>query len=117
MDLASSRTVVIAGAGIGGLTAALAIARHGYRVVLLEQAERLEATGAGIQLSPNASRVLIALGLRERLAACVCAPEELTVANARTGRVLARAPHGRAPVRSAHPRTSPIPSSPFKTNS
>jgi salicylate hydroxylase len=50
----SSRTVVIAGAGIGGLTAALTIARHGYRVVVLEQAERLEETGAGIQLSPNA---------------------------------------------------------------
>jgi salicylate hydroxylase len=94
--LASSRTVVIAGAGIGGLTAALAIARHGYRVVLLEQAERLEETGAGIQLSPNASRVLIALGLRERLAACACAPQELTVANARTGRVLVRAPLGAA---------------------
>jgi salicylate hydroxylase len=94
--LASSRTVVIAGAGIGGLTTALAIARHRYRVVLLEQAERLEETGAGIQLSPNASRVLIALGLRERLASCVCAPEELTVANARTGRVLARAPLGAA---------------------
>jgi salicylate hydroxylase len=94
--LASSRTVVIAGAGIGGLTAALAIARHGYRVVLLEQAERLEETGAGIQLSPNASRVLIGLGLRERLAACACAPQELIVANARTGRVLARAPLGAA---------------------
>jgi salicylate hydroxylase len=94
--LASSHTVVIAGAGIGGLTAALAIARQGYRVVLLEQAERLEETGAGIQLSPNASRVLIALGLRERLAACACAPQELTVANARTGRVLARAPLGAA---------------------
>jgi salicylate hydroxylase len=94
--LASSRTVVIAGAGIGGLTAALAIARHGYRVVLLEQAERLEETGAGIQLSPNASRVLIGLGLGERLSAHVCAPQELTVANARTGRVLARAPLGAA---------------------
>jgi salicylate hydroxylase len=94
--VASSRTVVIAGAGIGGLTAALAIVRHGYRVVLLEQAERLEETGAGIQLSPNASRVLIALGLRERLAASVCAPQELTVADARSGRVLARAPLGAA---------------------
>jgi salicylate hydroxylase len=94
--LASSRTVVIAGAGIGGLTAALAVARHGYRVVLLEQAERLEETGAGIQLSPNASRVLIALGLRERLASHVVAPGELTVGNARTGRVLTRAPLGAA---------------------
>jgi len=94
--LASSRTVVIAGAGIGGLTAALAIARHGYRVVLLEQAERLEETGAGIQLSPNASRILIGLGLGERLSAHVCAPQELTVANARTGRVLARASLGAA---------------------
>ena len=80
--MASSRTVVIAGAGIGGLTAALTVARQGYRVVLLEQTERLEETGAGIQLSPNASRVLIALGLHERLAAHVTAPEELSVANA-----------------------------------
>jgi salicylate hydroxylase len=94
--LASSRTVVIAGAGIGGLTAALTVARHGYRVVLLEQAERLAETGAGIQLSPNASRVLIGLGLRERLASHVAVPEELTVANARSGRVLARAPLGAA---------------------
>jgi salicylate hydroxylase len=95
-DVASSRTVVIAGAGIGGLTAALTVARRGYRVVLLEQAERLEETGAGIQLSPNASRVLIALGLRERLASHVTAPQELAVANARSGRVLARAPLGAA---------------------
>ena len=94
--MASSRTVVIAGAGIGGLAAALTVARRGYRVVVLEQAERLEETGAGIQLSPNASRVLIGLGLRERLEPHVTAPEELTVANARSGRVLARAPLGAA---------------------
>jgi 2-polyprenyl-6-methoxyphenol hydroxylase-like FAD-dependent oxidoreductase len=92
--VASSRAVVIAGAGIGGLTAALTIARQGYRVVLLEQAERLEETGAGIQLSPNASRILIGLGLRERLEPHVTAPQELTLANARSGRVLARAPLG-----------------------
>jgi salicylate hydroxylase len=92
--LASSRTVVIAGAGIGGMTAALTIARLGYRVVLLEQAERLEETGAGIQLSPNASRVLIGLGLRERLSPHIAVPQELTVANAGTGRVLARVPLG-----------------------
>jgi salicylate hydroxylase len=94
--VASSRTVIIAGAGIGGLAAALTIARHGYRVILLEQAERLEETGAGIQLSPNASRILIGLGLGERLLPHVAVPQELTVANARSGRVLARAPLGAA---------------------
>lgn len=92
--MASSRTVIIAGAGIGGLTAALAIARHGFRIVVLEQAARLEATGAGIQLSPNASRILIMLGLRDRLAPHLAIPEEVTVANARNGRVFARLPLG-----------------------
>jgi salicylate hydroxylase len=94
--VASSRSVVIAGAGIGGLAAALAIARQGYRAVVLEQTERLQETGAGIQLSPNASRLLIELGLRERLADRVAVPEEVTVANARSGRVLTRVPLGRA---------------------
>ena len=84
--MASSRTVIIAGAGIGGLTAALAVARQGYRVVVLEQSERLQETGAGIQLSPNASRILIRLGLGEQLLPYVTAPEELIVANARSGR-------------------------------
>jgi salicylate hydroxylase len=92
--VATSRTIVIAGAGIGGLTAALAIVRHGYRVVLLEQSQRLEEAGAGIQLSPNAARVLIALGLREQIASVATVPEQLMVANAGSGRVLAGAPLG-----------------------
>ena len=92
--MASSRTVIIAGAGIGGLTAALAIARHGFAVTVFDQAQRLEEIGAGIQLSPNASRILIALGLGEQLRRHVVAPEELRVMNARTARVLARAPLG-----------------------
>jgi salicylate hydroxylase len=94
--MALARTVVIAGAGIGGLTSALAIARQGFRVEVLEAAERLEEIGAGIQLSPNASRILISLGLRERLAPHVVVPEELKVMNAASGRVLARAPLGAA---------------------
>jgi salicylate hydroxylase len=94
--VAFSRTVIIAGAGIGGLTAALALARLGWRIVVLEQAERLEETGAGIQLSPNASRILIELGLRERLAPRVIVPEEVAVANARSERVMARIPLGAA---------------------
>ena len=89
-------TVIIAGAGIGGLTAALAIAQRGFRVAVLEQAQRLEEVGAGIQLSPNASRVLIALGLGEQLQRHVVAPQELRIMNAQTARVLARAPLGAA---------------------
>ena len=94
--MTSPRTVVIAGAGIGGLTAAIALAQRGFRVSIIEQAERLEAIGAGIQLSPNASRVLTGLGLGERLAPYIVAPQALNVMNAGSGRVLARAPLGDA---------------------
>src|SRR5690242_14228201 len=90
----TSRPVLIAGAGIGGLTAALAIAQRGFNVAILDQAERLEEIGAGIQLSPNASRILIALGLDERLRRHVVAPEELRVMGARGAQVLAHAPLG-----------------------
>ncbi|MEA2935514.1 MAG: hypothetical protein QOD74_2160, partial [Variibacter sp.] len=81
--MATSRNVIVAGAGIGGLTAALALAQRGFRVTLLEQAERLEETGAGIQLSPNATRVLIALGLEDRLRADVVSPEAVSIRSAR----------------------------------
>jgi salicylate hydroxylase len=90
----TSRPVLIAGAGIGGLTAALAIAQRGFKVAIFDQAERLEEIGAGIQLSPNASRILIALGLDERLRRHVVALEELRVMGARGAQVLAHAPLG-----------------------
>jgi salicylate hydroxylase len=98
--VSTPRTVVIAGAGIGGLTAAIALAKRGLPVTVIEQADQLEAIGAGIQLSPNASRVLIGLGLEERLAPYVVAPQALNVMNARTGRVLARAALGNAATKS-----------------
>jgi salicylate hydroxylase len=92
----SSRTVIVAGAGIGGLAAALALARHGLRVVVLEQAEQLEETGAGIQLSPNASRILLRLGLGEHLTRGLAVADEVMVASARNARVFARIPLGAA---------------------
>ncbi|HEX2255190.1 MAG TPA: NAD(P)-binding protein [Afifellaceae bacterium] len=55
--------IAVAGAGIAGLSAALALARRGFAVRLYESAETLEEVGAGIQLSPNAVRVLEALGM------------------------------------------------------
>ena len=84
----------MAGAGIGGLTAALALVRNGFRVVVLEQAERLEETGAGIQLTPNATRMLIALGLEEQLRPHVVAPTAVRVLNAASGREIVRMPLG-----------------------
>ncbi|HWL05644.1 MAG TPA: FAD-dependent monooxygenase [Xanthobacteraceae bacterium] len=90
------RTVIVAGAGIGGLTAALALTRTGCNVTLLEQAPRLDTAGAGIQLSPNATRVLIALGLGDALAAVATTPDSVTIRDARSNSVLARVPLGAA---------------------
>jgi salicylate hydroxylase len=88
----ATRTAVIAGAGIGGLTTALSLARAGLQIIVIEQAERLEETGAGIQLSPNASRVLLDLGLGDRLRAAAVAPTALRVLRARDGHEIVRMP-------------------------
>jgi salicylate hydroxylase len=88
--------VIVAGAGIGGLTSALALVRNGFRVVVLEQAARLEETGAGIQLSPNAAHLLIELGLEGALRPHVIAPTALRVLNAANGREIVRMPLGEA---------------------
>jgi 2-polyprenyl-6-methoxyphenol hydroxylase-like FAD-dependent oxidoreductase len=59
--------ILVVGAGIGGLTAALALLRYGFEVVVLEQARELGEIGAGLQLSPNATRALFRLGLQSDL--------------------------------------------------
>jgi salicylate hydroxylase len=94
--VAVSRTIIVAGAGIGGLTASLALARQGFRVIVLEKAERLEEAGAGIQLSPNASRVLVDLGLQPRLASRAVAPDAISLMSARSGGEITRLPLGDA---------------------
>jgi salicylate hydroxylase len=94
--VAASRTIFIAGAGIGGLTAALSLAARGFRVVILEKAERLEEAGAGLQLSPNASRVLIDLGLQPRLAARAVIPDAVSLMSTRSGGEVVRLPFGEA---------------------
>jgi salicylate hydroxylase len=94
--VAASRTIFVAGAGIGGLTAALALAAQGFRIVVLEKAERLEEAGAGLQLSPNASRVLSDLGLRPRLAARAVTPDAVSLMSARSGGEVVRLPLGEA---------------------
>jgi salicylate hydroxylase len=64
--------VLIAGGGIGGLTAALALLRAGIDVEVYEQAKEMKEVGAGVQLAANGTRVLYALGVGEELKALSC---------------------------------------------
>lgn len=68
------KKVLISGAGIGGLTAALCLLEKGFEVQVLEQASELKAVGAGLQLSANATRVLCKLGLQPALEALTVKP-------------------------------------------
>ena len=62
----SSRSVLVAGGGIGGLAAALALAQQGFEVKVLEQASQIGEIGAGMQLGPNAFHAFDALGVGEQ---------------------------------------------------
>lgn len=68
--------ILIAGCGIGGAAAALALLRKGFDVEVYEQAPALTEVGAGVQISPNGARALNALGVFEKLAALSCKPEK-----------------------------------------
>ena len=89
---ASDLAVVVAGAGIGGLTAALSLARAGKRVALLEKAPVIEEVGAGLQIAPNAGRILQNLGLTEALDRAGLLPDAIVIRRARDGRALSRIP-------------------------
>ncbi|MBX3586638.1 MAG: FAD-dependent monooxygenase [Ramlibacter sp.] len=86
--------VLIAGGGIGGLAAALACARAGCEVRLYEREPAFGEIGAGIQLGPNAVRVLDGWGLGEALARVAAWPASLQVRSALSGEPLARMPLG-----------------------
>jgi salicylate hydroxylase len=66
--------ILIVGAGIAGLTAALALLRDGHDVTVYEQAPRLAELGAGVQISANGARVLFTLGLEDPIRAVWCEP-------------------------------------------
>ena len=86
--------LVIAGGGIGGLTTALACASHGIPTEILERDRGPADAGAGIQIPPNAGRILDELGLEAEIAAACAFPDAIRVSN-RRGRVLASMPLGR----------------------
>lgn len=80
--------IAIAGAGIGGLTAALGLQRAGFRVRVYEQAPRLMQVGAGLSLSPTAAHGLGFLGLADVLREHAYAPEEQFTRHYVDGRLL-----------------------------
>lgn len=82
--------ILIAGAGIGGLAAALACARLGCDVTVVEAAAEFGEIGAGIQLGPNAMKVLVGLGLESEVLEAASLPEAIVVTDARTGQSISR---------------------------
>jgi salicylate hydroxylase len=88
----AGRRVLIAGAGIGGLAAALCFQQRRWHVTVLEQAEYLRSVGAGIQLSPNAMKVLRALGLEAEIIRAGFVPEALELRLGESGFKLIRMP-------------------------
>ncbi|WP_048441825.1 FAD-dependent monooxygenase [Caenimonas sp. SL110] len=84
-----AQQLFIAGGGIGGLAAALACARAGWEPLVFEQAHELSEVGAGIQLGPNATRLLHAWGLADALSSVASFPMRLDVRSASSGAQLA----------------------------
>src|SRR5215475_10369628 len=88
-----AKTIAIAGAGIAGLSAAIALKLAGFEAAVFERETALEPIGAGIQMGPNATRILDGMNLTLRGSACE--PEAIELRNARSGVLLNAIPLGR----------------------
>ena len=91
-----SLPVLVAGGGIGGLAAALALTRQGFAVKVLEQAPQLGEIGAGIQLGPNAFAAFDALGIGRRRARRAVYTDEMVMHDALDETLVGRIPTGEA---------------------
>ncbi|MGW0179952.1 FAD-dependent monooxygenase [Nocardia sp. NPDC003345] len=85
-------TVVVVGGGIGGLAAALGLVRTGKKAVVLEQATEFGEIGAGLQLGPNATRILASWGLLEQVKAVGVLPGGIAMRDAVSGEEIGRLP-------------------------
>jgi 2-polyprenyl-6-methoxyphenol hydroxylase-like FAD-dependent oxidoreductase len=92
--MAAHQPVLIAGGGIGGLTTAIALGRQSVDSTVLERSTFTEEEGAGIQLGPNATRILRALGVLEPLMAQAFRPEAIWIFDGLSGRRLCAMPLG-----------------------
>jgi len=101
--LLAARSAVIVGGGIGGLACAVALRRAGLAVQVVERTKRLREVGAGLQLTPNATRILRDFGLLPRLEAVAVAPNALDVRDGRSGATITRAEYAAATARYGAP--------------
>lgn len=92
--MTAARPILIAGAGIGGLTLAIALARKRLPSIVFERAPVLEEIGAGLQLSANASRLLDALGLAPAIDAVSVRPGDVRILDGRADRLIGTMPLG-----------------------
>lgn len=89
-----SRQLLIAGGGIGGLAAALALSSAGWQTHVFERVAELSEVGAGLQLGPNATRLLLSWGLESDLRRVAAVPERIVARSALSGAELATLPLG-----------------------
>ena len=90
--MTKSLNIIICGAGLGGLGAAIALARKGHHVLVLEAASKLNEVGAGIQIPPNSTRILRAYGLEEKIREKVVWPGNINLRRYATGDLIAATP-------------------------
>jgi len=82
--------IVIAGAGIGGLSAALALSRRGFEVAVYERAKEIREVGAGLQLGPNAFQAFAKLGIEDRMESIAFSPRAIRFRDSTTGKDIFR---------------------------
>lgn len=94
MQATADLPVLVAGAGIGGLSAAVAIARRGIPVHVLEAELEFGEVGAGLQIGPNAGHIIASWGLAEQFAAISARPDYVAIKDGLTGKRLTTMPLG-----------------------
>lgn len=92
--MASIRTIVVAGGGIAGLSAALCLEKCGFRVLVFDKAKSFDTVGAGIQLSPNAIRVLDEMGVGKQIRNSSFVPNGIDIHSASSGNIINTVPLG-----------------------
>jgi hypothetical protein len=92
ITMTKSLNIIICGAGLGGLGAAIALVRKGHRVIVLEAASKLNEVGAGIQIPPNSTRILQTYELEEKIREKIVWPSNINFRRYATGDVIGTTP-------------------------